>query len=99
MTLGEWCAGSDKDGVGANRERRCFAVQPPIFAHHHPQGGQSDIGGVGGGFARERETRYLRFSVRMNLEALVRGDGREGMIDQWPDVEEVMEKEVQEAVD
>lgn len=80
-------------GVGGNGDERvCLTVQPPVFAHHHPSGGESDIGGLGGGYAKRYETKYLRYSVRMNLGALVRGMGgevgTEGLMDQWPDGEE-----------
>jgi hypothetical protein len=65
--------------------------QPPIMAHHHPYNGESDIGGLGGGYARKYETKYLRCSVRMNFERLVGRMGRmgsdEGLVDQWPDEE------------
>lgn len=81
--LGEWCAGQDEDS--SSGERRCFTSQPPIFAHHHPDGGESSIGGLGGGYAKEVETKYLRKSVRMNLGMLVRGGGVDEMEDQWPD--------------
>ncbi|KAF1830599.1 hypothetical protein BDW02DRAFT_642038 [Decorospora gaudefroyi] len=101
--LGRWCAGYDPDlgrqstpsktaAAGGGRdahgkERVCLTTQPPIFSHHHPRGGQSDIGGLGGGYATKYETKYLRYSVRMNLEKLVWG--REGeVVDQWPDEED-----------
>jgi hypothetical protein len=79
-------------GVGINGDERvCVTVQPPVFAHHHPSGGESDIGGLGGGFAKRYETKYLRYSVRMNLGTLVGrvgGEGdAEGLVDQWPDGE------------
>ncbi|RAR07091.1 glycosyltransferase family 25 protein [Stemphylium lycopersici] len=97
--LGRWCAGVDDHvardegsisgrksggGGGGGKERLCITTQPPIFAHHHPLGGQSDIGGLGGGFARRYETKYLRLSVRMNLERLVWGVGKGELVDQWP---------------
>ncbi|KAH7397083.1 hypothetical protein BKA66DRAFT_453599 [Pyrenochaeta sp. MPI-SDFR-AT-0127] len=93
--LGRWCAGSDPD-IGNNlhgspstsaysKERVCLTTQPPIFAHHHPLRGESDIGGVGGGYATKYETKYLRYSVRMNLERLVQGSGERELVDQWPD--------------
>ncbi|KAF1841169.1 glycosyltransferase family 25 protein [Cucurbitaria berberidis CBS 394.84] len=101
--LGRWCAGFDPD-MGAQfpptklapeterkgrKERVCVTSQPPIFAHHHPLQGESDIGGLGGGYARAYETKYLRYSVRMNLERLVQGRvGERELVDQWPDVEE-----------
>lgn len=66
-------------------ERKCITSQPPIFAHHHPEGGESNIGGLGGGYARAVETKYIRLSTRLNLEALLRGDVEETLVDQWPD--------------
>ncbi|PSN72696.1 hypothetical protein BS50DRAFT_482410 [Corynespora cassiicola Philippines] len=89
--LGRWCAGEDPD-MGPDyaskvqrkgRDRVCLTSQPPIFAHHHPMEGSSDIGGLGGGYATKYETKYLRMSVRMNLEKIVQGI-RE-LVDQWPD--------------
>ena len=47
--------------------------------------GESDIGGLGGGYATKYETKYLRYSVRMNLERIVQGI--KDMVDQWPDNE------------
>ncbi|KAF2747335.1 glycosyltransferase family 25 protein [Sporormia fimetaria CBS 119925] len=89
--MGRWCASEDEkeDKEGKEyrgMERVCLTTQPPIFAHHHPLNGESDIGGLGGGYARKYETKYLRYSVRMNLERLVQGsrDGG-GLVDQWPD--------------
>jgi hypothetical protein len=68
-----------------SRERVCLTSQPPIFAHHHPMDGESDIGGLGGGYATKYETKYLRYSVRMNLERIVQGF--KDLVDQWPDEE------------
>ncbi|KAH7095740.1 hypothetical protein FB567DRAFT_38079 [Paraphoma chrysanthemicola] len=92
--LGRWCAGEDPD-MGTDypkvppreerKERVCVTSQPPIFAHHHPMQGESDIGGLGGGYARKYETKYLRYSVRMNLENLVLGKTERELTDQWPD--------------
>jgi GR25 family glycosyltransferase involved in LPS biosynthesis len=94
--VGRWCAGEDPD-MGPDypkpppgekqKERVCVTSQPPIFAHHHPMQGESDIGGLGGGYARKYETRYLRYSVRMNLENLVQGKTERELADQWPDQE------------
>ncbi|KAF2463331.1 uncharacterized protein BDR25DRAFT_337880 [Lindgomyces ingoldianus] len=72
-----------RSGKVKARERVCLASQPPIFAHHHPMDGESDIGGLGGGYATKYETKYLRYSVRMNLERIVRGEKE--LVDQWPD--------------
>ncbi|KAF2691025.1 glycosyltransferase family 25 protein, partial [Lentithecium fluviatile CBS 122367] len=69
--------------VGKGRERVCLTSQPPLFAHHHPMEGESDIGGLGGGYATRFETKYLRLSVRMNLERIVQG--LRTVVDQWPD--------------
>lgn len=87
LELGDWCAGSEitQSPVRSIDKRVCITVQPPIFAHHHPLGGESDIGGLGGGYAKQVETKYIRKSVRMNLEALMRGEGEEDLVDQWPD--------------
>lgn len=90
--LGRWCAGEDPNmGPGyqksdkKGKDRVCVTSQPPIFAHHHPLQGESDIGGLGGGYARSYETKYLRYSVRMNLQRLVEGQGERQLVDQWPD--------------
>lgn len=97
--LGRWCAGEDPDmgphappappagGKAARqaKDRICLTSQPPIFAHHHPQQGESDIGGLGGGYAKKFETKYLRLSVRMNLERIVHGARDRDLVDQWPD--------------
>ncbi|KAF2869900.1 hypothetical protein BDV95DRAFT_620423 [Massariosphaeria phaeospora] len=69
--------------LAKGKERVCLTSQPPIFAHHHPMNGESDIGGLGGGYARKYETKYLRYSVRMNMEKLVQGI--KDYVDQWPD--------------
>jgi GR25 family glycosyltransferase involved in LPS biosynthesis len=96
--MGRWCAGEDPE-MGRNfpkptpgekpkrKERVCVTSHPPIFAHHHPMQGESDIGGLGGGYARKYETKYLRYSVRMNLENLVQGKNEKDLDDQWPDEE------------
>ena len=100
VEMGDWCAGHDtppsespmperremsEDERSSRSERVCVTVQPPIFAHHHPPGGESNIGGVGGGYARTVETKYVRLSVRLNLGTLLRGEGEDDLIDQWPD--------------
>jgi hypothetical protein len=86
--LGEWCAGTDSFWKKSG-ERKCITSQPPMFAHHHPSGGKSNIGGLGGGYATSVETKYLRFSVRMNLQALARGEGIKGIKDQWPNIDDI----------
>jgi hypothetical protein len=66
-------------------QRKCITSQPAIFAHHQPFGRESNIVGLGGRYARNVETKYVRLSTRMNLEALLRGDPEETLVDQWPD--------------
>jgi hypothetical protein len=44
---------------------------------------------LGGGYAKGYETKYLRYSVRMNLEGLVNGKAERELVDQWPDEEAV----------
>ncbi|KAI2639630.1 glycosyltransferase family 25 protein [Hypomontagnella submonticulosa] len=76
------------DGTG-NPDRghhNCLTVQPSLFQIHLPAGpkkGQSDISDHGDGL-QEKMTKVLRYSVRMNAEALM--DGRlDELVDQWPD--------------
>ncbi|CAG8949002.1 hypothetical protein HYFRA_00002130 [Hymenoscyphus fraxineus] len=83
VEIGDCCAGQDSNCLSG--EMRCFTSQPPTFAYHHPDGGESKIGGLGGGYANGVETKYLRKSVRMNLGMLMRGGGFDEMDDQWPD--------------
>ncbi|KAJ4367294.1 hypothetical protein N0V83_006875 [Neocucurbitaria cava] len=41
-------SGEEGSGRGkGKKERVCLTSQPPIFAHHHPMQGESDIGGLG----------------------------------------------------
>jgi hypothetical protein len=71
-------------GLGRGEsEGVCVTVQPPLFSHHWPEGGSSDIYATGGGFVTMVGTLYVRWSTRLNLGRLVRGS-RE-FIDQWPD--------------
>ncbi|PMD54784.1 glycosyltransferase family 25 protein, partial [Hyaloscypha bicolor E] len=69
VEMGDWCAG---DGFAMQPttalQRKCITSQPPIFAHHHPFGGESDIGRLGGECVRNVEMKYVRLSTRTNLE-------------------------------
>lgn len=58
----------------------------PLLISFKKPGGRSSIGGLGGGYALNVETKYLRLSVRMNLQALVRGEGINEIEDQWPNI-------------
>ncbi|PSN61056.1 hypothetical protein BS50DRAFT_163887 [Corynespora cassiicola Philippines] len=79
FALSDYCNGLTR---GATRETMpmCVTVSPPIFSHFFSPSGRSDITGFGSG-GKETGTRYVRWSVRRNLEGLVRGD--EGIIEQW----------------
>jgi hypothetical protein len=73
-----------RSGIGrAESKGVCVTVQPPIFSHHWPEGGSSDIYETGGGYVRMIGTLYVRLSTRLNLARLTRGE-RE-LVDQWPD--------------
>ncbi|KAI1479038.1 glycosyltransferase family 25 protein [Daldinia eschscholtzii] len=76
------------EGTGQpNRGRHtCLTVEPSLFQIHLPAGpkkSNSDISDHGEGL-QEKMTKVLRYSVRMNAEALM--DGRmDQLVDQWPD--------------
>ncbi|KAF2707015.1 glycosyltransferase family 25 protein [Pleomassaria siparia CBS 279.74] len=82
FALSDYCNGLTR---GATRERlpMCVAVSPPVFSHHFAEKATSDIVGVGPGGRTSEGTRYVTWSVRMNLERLVRG--QEEMVQQWGD--------------
>lgn len=62
----------------------CITVQPPLFSHFFGERGGSDITGTGSA-GRQVGSRYIRQSVRGNLEGLVKED--EGISEQWGDEE------------
>ncbi|KAF2020548.1 glycosyltransferase family 25 protein [Aaosphaeria arxii CBS 175.79] len=82
FALSDYCNGLTR---GATKETMpmCVTVQPPIFSHHFAEKGGSDIMKVGQGGKVPEGTRYVKWSVRMNLERLVKGE--EGIVEQWPD--------------
>lgn len=88
FALSDWCNGLTR---GASRERLpvCMTVQPPLFSHYFAEKASSDITGSGAGGRPEEGSRYVRWSVKRNLERLVRG-GKE-MVQQWDDEETVTE--------
>ncbi|KAF2200326.1 hypothetical protein GQ43DRAFT_456536 [Delitschia confertaspora ATCC 74209] len=99
FALSDFCDGSTaKKGREANSEERekeakerrllCLTISPPLFAHHFPEKMTSDIQGHGAGFEGKKETRYVRWSVRMNLERLMMAEEEERVEDQWPDTNE-----------
>ncbi|KAF2493245.1 hypothetical protein BU16DRAFT_465319, partial [Lophium mytilinum] len=95
FALRDWCDGviggvrEEKKGEGGRP--MCITVQPPLFSHYFPPKATSDIMGHGGGYVAKVESKYLRWSVKMNLGRLVWG--RE-VVDQWPDGEGKMGKGV-----
>jgi hypothetical protein len=90
FALSDYCAGIGRDIVGDDaiveergiRRPMCVTVQPPLFSHYWSERGSSDIMGTGAG-GRESGTRYVRRSVRGNIEALVKGE--EEIEEQWVD--------------
>lgn len=80
FALSDFCDGL-KGGRASGRPL-CITVQPPIFSHHFPLKANSDITGHGAGYVAVVETRYVRWSARMNLERVLKGEKVE---DQWPD--------------
>jgi len=82
FALSDWCNGLTR---GARREMlpMCLTVQPPIFSHHFAERATSDITGNGAGGRPVEGSRYVRWSVKINLERLVRG--KTEMVEQWVD--------------
>ncbi|KAF2659976.1 glycosyltransferase family 25 protein [Lophiostoma macrostomum CBS 122681] len=80
FALSDYCNALTRD---ATREHMpmCITVQPPIFGHHFAERGGSDIVGIDANGKPAVETRYVKWSVRMNLERLVRGE--DGVVEQW----------------
>ena len=77
------------EGVrGRAAGRQCLATQPSLFHHHRPAGllsAMSDIGthGKNGEVRETAMTDMVRWSVRLNAEALL--EGRTDFVDQFPD--------------
>jgi hypothetical protein len=94
--LGVWCgqgadevdpaAAAEESPKGGRpaarlRERICLTTQPPVFGMHKIA--ESDTGtGLADG-PRTAKTRYIRLSVRKNLQSLLVADM--DLVDQWPD--------------
>ncbi|EXJ63176.1 hypothetical protein A1O7_03622 [Cladophialophora yegresii CBS 114405] len=72
IMLREWCEGQDGDGPHV-----CVGTLPTVFASHRPAGstaGDSDMGTPSEGFRDRGFTQNIRWSVRMNMDKIVRGD-------------------------
>jgi hypothetical protein len=82
ILLRQFCEGS-----GGRRYNNCLTVQPSLFFHHRPAGSmaaESDISDHGEDFRDKAVTDVIRWSTRMNWDALL--DGRTDFVDQYPDV-------------
>lgn len=81
IMLREYC-----DGTDGRDKHVCLTVQPTLFDHHRPAGlisHESDIS-VHDGKVRDRaSTANIRFSTRLNVEKLLRG--QTNYDDQFPD--------------
>ena len=85
LMLREWC-----EGMNGHEKHACIGALPQLFDHHRPAGatdGDSDIGEVAGEpEVRDKAyTRNIRWSVKMNMEKLLRGETDYN--DQYPDTE------------
>ncbi|KAI1747979.1 hypothetical protein F4782DRAFT_519146 [Xylaria castorea] len=79
-----FCEGTGDPNRGYHN---CLTTQPSLFQIHlaaGPKKYNSDISDHGGG-EQEEKTEVLRWSVKMNTEALL--DGRIDLVDQYPDVD------------
>ncbi|KAM7185921.1 glycosyltransferase family 25 protein [Rhypophila sp. PSN 637] len=74
-------------GKAGRKAHTCLTAQPGYFQHHRalgPTSHASDIGDHKGGYREKGLTDMIRWSVRLNLEALM--DGKtDGFVDQFPD--------------
>ncbi|KAF2749540.1 glycosyltransferase family 25 protein [Sporormia fimetaria CBS 119925] len=81
--LSDYCGGATKGQKdGKSTVPVCVVVQPTVFGHLFGERMKSDISAVGAAGKMEKGSRYVRASVRGNLERLGRGVG---VRDQWPD--------------
>ena len=83
VMLRAWCQGSD-----GNTPHVCPGVLPQLFDHYRrrgPKNADSDISDPNQDYRDNPETLNIRYSVRMNMEKLARGDS--SYDDQYPDSE------------
>ncbi|ETI22958.1 hypothetical protein G647_04753 [Cladophialophora carrionii CBS 160.54] len=81
IMLREWCGGREGDDPHV-----CVGTLPTVFASHRPAGstaGDSDMGTPADGFRDRGFTQNIRWSVRMNMDKIVRGET--DYEDQFPD--------------
>ncbi|KAI9803138.1 MAG: hypothetical protein M1833_001209 [Piccolia ochrophora] len=80
VSLKQLCEGSE-----GREHHTCLAVSPPFFTHHRPRGSMSadsDITSHGDEVREQAVTGNIQQSVKMNFEALLRGDTT--LEDQFP---------------
>ncbi|KAM3418993.1 hypothetical protein BST61_g4950 [Cercospora zeina] len=74
------------DGDAGIARHNCLTVQPQLFQHHRPAGSRSrfsEIEDHGHGINDFAYTRNVRWSTKLNLEKLLRGET--DYLDQWQD--------------
>ena len=74
------------EGARGHKYHNCLTLQPALFHHHRPAGpnrAMSDIGDHGDDFRDTAGTDMVRWSVRMNADALL--EGRTDFWDGYPD--------------
>jgi hypothetical protein len=79
----EMCDGEEMRGT----KLTCLTTQPALFTHWKPRGSkkkESDISSIKDEWRETGWSRNVRWSVRLNMEKLIRGDV-DGWTDQWPD--------------
>ncbi|KAK3302648.1 glycosyltransferase family 25 protein [Chaetomium strumarium] len=90
LLLRYYCEGEKGRAPG----RQCLTTQPGLFQHHRtagPMNAMSDIGDHGDEWRETPMTDMIRWSVRLNADALL--EGRRQFVDQWPDPEPGEEEE------
>lgn len=84
LILRAWCEG--RSGNESSGKQLCLGVLPQLFDHHRrkgPKNRDSDIEDHGAEYREKPETLNIRFSVRMNMERILKGETQ--YEDQWPD--------------
>lgn len=81
LMLRDFCVGDN-----GRQAHKCLGVLPQIFDHHRRKGsisGESDIEDHGDAVREKAETLNIRWSVRMNMDKILRGETTYD--DQYPD--------------
>ena len=83
VSLRYWC-----QGTGGNELHNCPGIIPQLFDHFRrkgPKSRDSDISEKGGEIRKKPETLNIRWSVRLNMKKLLRGDTNYD--EQYPDTQ------------